>query len=277
MSGLGAETSAESPLSRYANARDDLLTRIVRTLEADDRVAAAWLAGSFGRGDADAWSDLDLHIAVVDAHYPAFWGERIAFYDRFGHPILIQPEIPGNTGIPGGSFQLVFYAGPLGPIEVDWCAGPASAAVLPGESRLLFDRFGIPLAPLPAPPALSSDERRAHLDATLTFFWAMASIAVKYAARGETAQAIAQVDLLVQSFSDGWRLIQRAEPDLVDALPRFGRSIDPPEVFRVILALCAEMERLHPEIESSGVCGPTAMSGEVARLVVMADGAVGIE
>lgn len=30
----------------------------------DGRVRAAWLAGSFGRGDADAYSDIDLHILL---------------------------------------------------------------------------------------------------------------------------------------------------------------------------------------------------------------------
>ena len=59
-------------LKGYARKRDELLARIAQELEADDRVLAAWLAGSFGRGVADAWSDLDLHIAVADDAFTAF-------------------------------------------------------------------------------------------------------------------------------------------------------------------------------------------------------------
>jgi len=53
-------------LASYTHTRDDLLERIVATLQADSRVVAAWLSGSFGRGVEDAWSDLDLHVAIED-------------------------------------------------------------------------------------------------------------------------------------------------------------------------------------------------------------------
>lgn len=59
-------------LSDYARERSTLLDRIVQLLEADHRVAAAWLSGSFGRGEADDWSDLDLHVAIKEEHFTAF-------------------------------------------------------------------------------------------------------------------------------------------------------------------------------------------------------------
>lgn len=40
--------------------RDRLLDRLVASLERDERVVAAWLSGSLGRGTADAWSDVDV-------------------------------------------------------------------------------------------------------------------------------------------------------------------------------------------------------------------------
>lgn len=36
-------------------------------LHADERFLAAWLVGSFATGEADPWSDLDLHCCVKDA------------------------------------------------------------------------------------------------------------------------------------------------------------------------------------------------------------------
>lgn len=271
----GGEPVAALMLLRHATARDDLLSRIVPDLEADARVAAAWLAGSFGRGDADEWSDLDLHIAVADEHFAAFWAGRLAFYERFGHPVLIQPEIPGNTGIPGGSFQLVLYPGPSGPIEVDWSVGPARAAVRPGASRLLFDRISTPVAPPLGSPLRLPGERRERLHSWVTFFWAMAPIAVKYAARGETAQAVAQMDLLTNAYAELQTLLERSDADLAANVPGLGRSIDPGHVLRVIAALCAATERLHPTIEAYGASVPAEVSGQVARLVSMASQIVG--
>jgi hypothetical protein len=49
----------ERQLAAYTRDRDDLLVRIVGVLQADVRVRSAWLTGSFGRGEADAWSDID--------------------------------------------------------------------------------------------------------------------------------------------------------------------------------------------------------------------------
>ena len=39
--------------SIHASARDALIERLTLGLAADDRIAAAWLGGSLGRGDGD--------------------------------------------------------------------------------------------------------------------------------------------------------------------------------------------------------------------------------
>ena len=54
----------------HAAARDALLERIVAALRADERFVAAWLRGSFGRGDDDELSDLDLDVVLRDADAP---------------------------------------------------------------------------------------------------------------------------------------------------------------------------------------------------------------
>lgn len=267
-------TPPSPALARHAAARDDLLARVTLDLEADPRVAAAWLAGSFGRGDADAWSDLDLHVAVADEHYLAFWAERVGFYERFGRPILIQPEIPANTGIPGGGFQLVLYPGPCGPIEVDWSVGPAGTAVRPQASRLLVDRIAVPLAPPPGPPAYSAEERRIRLDAAATFFWAMAPIAVKYAARGETARAVSQASLLTDAYATIRHLVTQCDPELASPELALGRTIDPTAVLALVAALCAEAERLSPALVALGATVWDAMPEHTAALVGIAAGSV---
>lgn len=49
--------------------QEAMLHRAVAALEADDRLSGAWLAGSFAAGQADAFSDLDLHCYVPEVTF----------------------------------------------------------------------------------------------------------------------------------------------------------------------------------------------------------------
>jgi predicted nucleotidyltransferase len=91
----------------YAQEHEALLRRIVQVLEAEPRVQAAWLLGSFGRGAADEWSDLDLHLAIDDADFERFLEERESLYRRVGHPILIQHDMVQDSRA-GARFQLQY-------------------------------------------------------------------------------------------------------------------------------------------------------------------------
>jgi predicted nucleotidyltransferase len=267
-------------LASYAHDRNVLLERIVGTLQTDSRVVAAWLSGSFGRGVEDAWSDLDLHVAVEDDALPAFLDERPALYRRVGTPTLVQREMPSNA-MATSRFQLVLYPGP---IEVDWTIGPVSQADRPPETRVLFARRAIPIE---VPPPASPTERRAQAADALTFFWAMAPIAIKYVGRGETRRASSQIDLLTGAFIQLWRLVERpdgpnptapfqnraTEPGLDAILPRLEWEITPGAALAVILALCTATERLHPALEALGVRPPHDVAIEIAPLADLASGA----
>ena len=61
-----AHSSASGLPGGVRRRRDDLLGRLLIIIQQDERVRAAWLSGSFGRGMEDDWSDLDLHVAVAD-------------------------------------------------------------------------------------------------------------------------------------------------------------------------------------------------------------------
>lgn len=45
-----------------------LLDHAVAVLRRDERLVAGWLAGSFATGEADPWSDVDIHLCIDDAH-----------------------------------------------------------------------------------------------------------------------------------------------------------------------------------------------------------------
>ena len=275
---------AEIPeqLVRLAGERDALLGQIVRLLEADERVAAAWLLGSFGRGQGDAWSDLDLHVAVEDEHLDAFLAERPALYARAGRPVLVQGEMSSNA-MDGAHFQLVVF---VGPVEVDWNIGPLSRARRPEASVPLFDRAPVPSLTL---PPLSPDQRRERAGDRLVFFWAMAPIAVKYAGRCEARPVARQIELLTQAYIALWRLVheadgpepwlpqvinRRLEPELDARLPMLGESVDPRSALAVIRAFCREVEALHPALAALGVPIPAAMPDQVRSIAAVADAAI---
>lgn len=46
--------------------QNDFISNLQPQLAADPNVHAAWLTGSFGRGVADRYSDIDLHLLLSD-------------------------------------------------------------------------------------------------------------------------------------------------------------------------------------------------------------------
>jgi predicted nucleotidyltransferase len=121
-----------STLSAYGAARDELLDRLLQLLKGDPRVVAAWLAGSLGRGEGDAWADCDVSIVVDDASLSALLGDRSRLYESLGEVLLLQDEIPGQPDV-GDSFNLLHFGSPYGPIELDLSFIPFSR---PKTSRL---------------------------------------------------------------------------------------------------------------------------------------------
>jgi predicted nucleotidyltransferase len=273
------EAESADSLVHLGHLRDELLHRIVERLQGDSRVHAAWLSGSFGRREADAWSDLDLHVAVADEQFEPFLRERPRLYQAVGRTLLIQPEMLQSDSQAGARFQLVYFAGP---VEVDWNIGPVGLAERPAASLLLFDRVGVPIRRL---PPLSAEQRRNYLDDRLIFFWAMAPIAVKLAGRGESRRAGQQIALLTTAYISLRRLLadphgpepfvpsinRPLEPEVDATLPVLGAHIDPEAALDVIRALCDATERLHPSLCDLGVLPPSEMPDAVRHVAAIAE------
>ena len=172
-------------LADYAAERDALLRALTQTLEADARVAAAWLWGSLGRGEADALSDLDVWVVIYDADWPVVCEGHHAFVRSLGEPLIIL-EAYGNW--PNcGRYLLTLYPGEIAPLQVDWYWQVASAAQVLPDTALLLDRVGLPQSSTPpafpgAPstPQWTQPEEIAH---HVRFFWAMVPIVAKYVGR----------------------------------------------------------------------------------------------
>jgi Nucleotidyltransferase domain len=123
-----------------------LLARLASVLEEDQRVRALWLAGSVGRGVADAGSDLDVVVTVTsvqDFVDPSSWS-------------VLDPVI--TTAIPGmpGCFAFTTREG----LRVDVVLEtPADLAETPYRDRIrVFDRDGLAL------PATTNAQHGRDLD-----------------------------------------------------------------------------------------------------------------
>lgn len=75
--------------------RDDLLARLTVQAQEDERVLALLLAGSLGRGEGDAWSDLDLIAVIAPEAHPAFVEGARAWMERAAPLVLWRSPYPG--------------------------------------------------------------------------------------------------------------------------------------------------------------------------------------
>jgi hypothetical protein len=82
----------------FAVRRGEMLDRAVAILSTDARFPAGWLEGSLADGSGDAYSDIDLHLAVVEAAWDEVWNSRLSVIERIA-PILASLDIAGAFGV----------------------------------------------------------------------------------------------------------------------------------------------------------------------------------
>jgi len=121
---------------------DAFIEHATIALRADERIVAAWLVGSMAAGTADAYSDVDLRIAVAEDAYDAFVGEWQRLPDRLSPTVMRRkigaPDSPIVIGITPAwlRFDIAIVQG----------TAPNRAG-----DRVLFDRRPPQLADAPAP------------------------------------------------------------------------------------------------------------------------------
>ena len=250
---VSAETTADegtrNALRTRRAEREALLARTTRILEEDDRIAAAWLFGSVGRGEADDLSDLDLRVIVFDEHVESICAGRQTYTAQVGEAVLFA-EAPQNRPV-GGAFLLTLYAGEFGPQEIDWTWQPLSSACLWPGTRLLLNRVGLSrqgempwgYQPRPEQTALEEAVQR------VCNFWAMLLIIAKYAARTPDEETMGLVGMAVQPLREVSEYLGLTPRYTMEHLPPQGR---PEDKIRLLRDLAGQMEALMPAIEARG-------------------------
>jgi predicted nucleotidyltransferase len=74
-----------------------VLDRFVAACQADERVVAAFLGGSYAHGATDSYSDLDLGLITTDEAYNEFSAGCKAFIRRLGEPVFLE-DYHGDFG-----------------------------------------------------------------------------------------------------------------------------------------------------------------------------------
>lgn len=82
----------------FAVRRGELIERAVAIFSTDARYPAGWLEGSLADGAADSYSDIDLHLSVVESAWDEVWNGRRREIERVA-PILASLDIMGVFGV----------------------------------------------------------------------------------------------------------------------------------------------------------------------------------
>lgn len=115
----------------------NITNRFIAACQSDERVLAAFLSGSYARGAADAYSDLDFGLITADEAYDDFLAERVAFIRQLGEPIFLE-DYQGE----GRTFLFAIF--PDG-TEVELGLGREShfTDLYSGPYKVLLDKKGI--------------------------------------------------------------------------------------------------------------------------------------
>lgn len=250
-------------LASYVAARTEMLAAITTILQNDERFVAAWLTGSFGRGEEDDYSDLDIRVIVAGDYSETLcsqpWpdgarttDERLALFSLFGTPSVVY-DAHGNAP-EGGTFTYVLYENGQ---NVDWILVPQAKAQRATDTVLLFDKVGIPIEPFPEPESL---EQRIITASDMTgFFWMIAASSLRdlYPSRYDAVDFHMLLDWLHNALHD----VQRA----VDGTPWKYHSgayaklaLTRREQIAAHRDLCNRMLALMPEVEYMGGYVPSS-------------------
>jgi hypothetical protein len=252
----GGDVFMSRQRTEYVQARTRLLEEMTSTLEKDERFVAAWLTGSFGRGEQTWLSDLDIHVVVADAYSENLcatpWPsgakttpERFALFQQFGTPSIIFEDHQHNQF--GGTFSHVVYLESAH--NVDWMLIPQARAHQERASLLLFDKVGVP-EPLEQEPE-SLEQRIERASRNVGFFWMLAAADARNLVEGAIIDFISHLPWLEANIREV-KAALRGEPAAFSKHTEAQRYWTQEERVTALRHLCDEMEPLMPQVVAMG-------------------------
>jgi hypothetical protein len=167
------------------------IERFIATCRADSRVIAAFLGGSFARGAADAYSDLDLGLISTDSAFEELCAGRETLIRLLGNPLFLEDFDHLNN------VHFILDDGTEGELVI----GSEShfQHIHSGPYRVLVDKKEI-LARATFPShAVPDREQEEALRRLVAWFWHDVSHFVSAMGRGQLWWAYGQLDILRRS------------------------------------------------------------------------------
>lgn len=112
-----------------------VVDRFVTACQADHRILAAFLGGSYARGTADKFSDLDLYLIIADKNFDSFCEQRDAFLQQLGEPVFLE-----DFAIP--NFVFLIFADGL-EVELGYGCESQFQHIHSGPYKVLLDKTHI--------------------------------------------------------------------------------------------------------------------------------------
>jgi hypothetical protein len=144
----------------------DMQTRFIESLttaaKTDPRIRAAWLAGSYGKGIDDRWSDVDAHLLIDPTRIDDFRGGIRGWLESL-RPLVLYRLMFGG--------QMVNAMTDEGMRLDVWLHDGASAEVVEGQTQVLYaEESSLTWKPHPG-TELSQAEAAAALEQAIPEFW----------------------------------------------------------------------------------------------------------
>lgn len=174
--------------SQLPHHHQTVVDRFVTACQADERVVAAFLGGSYARGAADAFSDLDLYLITTDEAHQDFVAGRAAFIRRLGEPVFLE-----NFDRP----DIVFFIFADG-VEGELGLGHAShfTDIHGGPYQILLDKQGLLAGAVFPDHQPAQAEQREKLRRQIYGFWHELSHFITALGRGQLWWAGGQLEAL---------------------------------------------------------------------------------
>lgn len=160
---------------------------LVAKATADPRIKALWLEGSFGRGDSDRYSDLDLHLLLAADELEAFRAEAESWLSA------IEPLVLFTLMFDGKMINALTEQG----LRIDiWLHAADTVAIHPQTSKVLVDK-GSHLHDADASQPLDREGDADRLARQIKEFWRCIALVPSVVGRDELI--IASMGLTVET------------------------------------------------------------------------------
>jgi hypothetical protein len=161
-----------------------VLERLLSAFRSDTRVLSCWLGGSLGRGEADAWSDIDLHVMVGADDYPTFGEVAYQTVVQAGTPLM---HWRGETTERFSGCAAFFDDGAMVDLVVHNAAH--GAVMFSSPIRMVLGEEPTPASQDAGVPPMQTPKRQGEVRQRVFCFWLSVQFAAKYIARGDAVMA----------------------------------------------------------------------------------------